>query len=486
MVRTIDTERDLRLDILNSLLGTPHRKLDGVAEQHTTMRERDPLFYGHLAVWYQRNGDVRDHKEVFTANLLVSALPEHRDAGFMLLQEFPPYQVARIVDFMKRSLDRMPRSARTAVERYLRTREANPAFFDSAVVRARKAMKHLYATLHIRPDSRANAILFRNAPPSDSLTYRLKQLAAVSDPMEQARMIVENRIPYTVAVGALRTVSPSVLVALIDAMSPQEVINNLGALKRRGALDNPDVRALVDARLDEARNDGRISAYKARVAADNADVDAATAARLEAVLDEQVKRRGRISKPTALFVDKSSSMENAIDVGRQVAALVSGIAEAGLTVFAFDTMPYPIQASGDTLADWDRAFRHITANGATSIGAPLEVMRLQRIYTEQIVLITDQEENTPPLFAQVYNAYASDLGVRPNVVILKVGRGNSNYIERQLASIGVQVDTFTFTGDYYALPNLVPLLSRPSRLELLMEILATPLPVRPDRAARVA
>lgn len=484
MVRTRYPERDMRLEILNSLLSNPHRQLDLVARQHTDMLAKDPLFYGHLAVWYQRNGDVRDHKEVFAAYLLTSPLPEHRGAGFMLLQEFPPYQVARIVDFMKRSLGKMPRSARTAVEQYLRVREANPVFFDSAVVRARKAMKHLYATLHIRPNNRANAILFKNTPPPDSVVYTLRQLAAVHEPIEQARIIVENKIPYTVAVGALRTMSQAVLIALINAMSPQEVINNLGALKRRGALEDADVRALVEARLDEARTDGRVSAYKARVAADNADVDAATLARLETVLDEQVKRRGRIVKPTALLVDKSSSMENAIEIGKQVAALVSGITEADLVVFAFDTMPYPIYSNGDTLSDWERAFRHIVANGATSIGCALELMRLQRTYVEQIVIITDQEENTPPFFTKVYEAYSNEMAIQPNVVIINV-RARASYIERQLIAAGVQVDTWTFTGDYYTLPNLVPLLSRPSRLELLVEILATPLPVRSDGIARV-
>ncbi|HEX7377802.1 MAG TPA: hypothetical protein VF278_11850 [Pirellulales bacterium] len=39
-------------------------------------------------------------------------------------------------------------------------------------------------------------------------------------------------------------------------------------------------------------------------------------------------------------------------------------------------------------------------------------------------------------------------------------------------------DAFQFTGDDYALPNLVPLISRPSRLELLMEIMEHPLPER--------
>ena len=67
----------------------------------------------------------------------------------------------------------------------------------------------------------------------------------------------------------------------------------------------------------------------------------------------------------------------------------------------------------------------------------------------------------------------------PEVVIVIVGY-TSNWVEAQLKQKQVQVDTFTFNGDYYSLPNLVPLLSRPSRLELLMEIMETALPVRDD------
>ena len=57
-------------------------------------------------------------------------------------------------------------------------------------------------------------------------------------------------------------------------------------------------------------------------------------------------------------------------------------------------------------------------------------------------------------------------------------RRRSDYLERQMRQSRVDFETFTFAGDYYALPNLVPLLSRPSRLELLMEILETSLPER--------
>lgn len=489
-VRTF--ERDLRLELLNSLLSTPHRQLDQAAKVHQEMREMDPVFYGHCGVWYFRNGDVRDHKELFVAHLLTGEMVEHRDAGYMLLQELPPYQVERAVAFMKASLNRVPRSARTAVARYLRRREADDAFFDGAAVRARKALKSLYAGLHIRPSERADAILFKDAPPVGSLPFVLKALARVDEPAEQARLILESRVPFAIAVGAVKTLTPSVLVALIETMSPQELINHMKALKERGALDHAEVRELVERKLDRARTDNRVSAYKARVAAEASGVDGDLTARLEKVTDDQVKRRGRIVRPTALLVDKSSSMTCAIELGVRLAALVSGIADESLVVYAFDTVAFPVKSAGPgcppggwAVSHWEQAFRGLKADGCTSIGASLEAMRLRKERVEQIVIVTDEGENTAPYFADVYQRYQAELAVSPSVMIVRVGQ-HTTQLEQQLRDRRVQVDTFTFTGDYYSLPNLVPLLTRPSRLELLMEILATPLPVRDDKPQKVA
>lgn len=476
------TERDLRLDMLNSLLTTPHRKLEQVAELHASLIAQDPLFYGHLAAWYFRNGEVRDHKEVFVGTLLTCAEPRLREAGFVLLQRLAPYQVARVVQFMKRVKRKLPRTARTAVTRYLRAREADPRRFDRAAVRQRKAMKSLYAGLHVKPSPRADAILFKDAPPADSLAFQLKALAKASDPVEQARAIVTHRIPYAVAIGAIEAMSPPVLVALISVMSPQEVINHLKALKGRGALDHAEVKALIDAKLAQATTDGRVSAYKAKVAAKAAGVGAETVAALDAVTEAQVKAKGSIKRPTALLVDKSSSMENAIEIGKRLAAMISVIAEAELFVYAFDRMPYPIVAEGKNLADWERAFALIRAGGTTSLGAPLAVMQQRGQRVEQIIIVTDEGENASPYFTPAYQAYCSALNVAPDVLIVKVDRA-SDYTERQLRAAQVPVETFDFKGDYYALPNLVPMLSRPSRLDLLMEVIATDLPQRRDRAA---
>lgn len=475
-------ERDLRLEVLNSLLTTPHRELSRVSELHREMIARDPVFYGHLAVWYFAEGEVRDHKEVFIGNLLVSGLAEHRGAAFVLLQKLPPYEVARVVDFVKELRGNCPRSTRTAVERYLRRREERAEMFDRAALRARKSMKHLYASLHIKPSPRADAVLFKDAPPEDSLAFTLKKLAKAQTSVEQAEIIFERKIPYTVAVGAVRKLTPVVLVALISRMSPQEVINNLASLGKRGALEHAEVKALVDEKLAQAEGSERVSAFKAMKAAEVAGVGSDVSERLGRVAGEQLKQRGRITKPTALFVDKSSSMTDAIAVGKQIAALVSGVTSAELFVYAFDSMAYPVVTEREDareLADWERAFRHLLPQGNTSIGAPLEVMRLKRQLVEQIIIVTDEGENTAPYFDSVLERYIAELKVVPDVLIVKLGM-SIDLLERKLAAANRACETFTFMGDYYSLPNLVPLLSRPSRLELLLEILETPLPKRDE------
>src|SRR5438270_2761947 len=93
-------EQDLRLEILNTLLTTPHRKLDQIWPVHQEMATQDPRFYVRLAAWYADEGDVRDHKEMFIVTLALSDFPGHRDVGLALLRGLPPYQVARVVDFI--------------------------------------------------------------------------------------------------------------------------------------------------------------------------------------------------------------------------------------------------------------------------------------------------------------------------------------------------------------------------------------------------
>lgn len=492
-------EQDLRVKLLNTLLSTPHRDLESIYALHQEMITQDPRFYVRLAAWYNQVGQVRDHKEMFVSNLALSDFPGHRDVGLALLRELPPYQVGRVLDFVKgkttqrrvkqtdgelktviekKGLFRnVPRSMKTEITRYLREREAQPERFDSMVLHARKALKRLYASLHIKPSARAQAILFEDNPPHDSRVYALKIIGQAATPAEQARAIIDNKIPYRVAASVIKNMTPSVMVALVNSMSPQELINNLASLKRQGAFDNPGIQGLIEEKLTAARSDSRVSAYKAKVAAEAVGATGDLAQQLDEVTAEQVKASGTISRPTAILIDKSGSMDVAIEIGRQLCAMVSSICEADLFAYAFDTIAYPIQPQGNTLVDWEKAMIGINAGGGTSCGVALEWMRRQKQHVEQIVMITDEWENRAPRFHDAYQAYAEEMGVRPGVILIKVGNA-STMIEDACTALGVAPNAFTFAGDYYALPNVIPLLTQPSMMELVMQILCHPLPIR--------
>ena len=516
-------EQDIRLEILNTLLTTPHRDLAKAWPVHQQMLHQDPRFYVRLAAWYNDHGDVRDHKELFVVNLSLSEDAADRDVGLALLRALPPYELVRVVDFIhgkkttrkvpiaaktkrkKQARQRLgtekpaaaaatepqfetkveefglfrnvPRSLKTEVARYLTEREADPDWFDSTVLIARKALKRLYAVLHLQPGERAQKILFEKDPPPGSRLLALRELAQAEKPADQARAIVEHRIPYRVAATVIKQMTPTVLLALIERMSPQELINNLGSLQRRGALANADLKALIDAKLEEAKTATRVSAFKADQAASAVGLPADVVKKLEAVTDTQVKAKGRITRPTALLVDKSASMEQAIELGKRIGALISSICEKELYAYAFDTLAHEVTAQGSDLALWERAFRGIKAGGSTSCGVPLTTMRKKVQYVEQIILVTDEGENTPPLFVEELKLYRTELKADPSVCLVRTP-GGSDHLEKQCRAAGIVTDVFQFSGDYYALPNLVPMLTRPSKLELLMEIMDYPLPRR--------
>lgn len=494
-------EADLRLSMLNSLLTCPHRKLDLVHPLHAELVKTDPRFYVRLAAWYADHGDVRDHKEMFVVTLALSDFPGHRDVGLAMLRELPPYQVGRVVDFIHGTAEdvktevvgpkketttvtidvglcrNIPRSLKTEVVRYLREREADADWFDSTALTARKTLKRLYALLHVKPAPRAQAVLFDECPPVGSKLAGLKALAQAEVSDEQARLIAEHDIPFRVAVGLVKTMTPKVLAALVGRMSPQEVINNLNLLTKRGAFEDATVKALIEKKLEAAKTATRVSAFKAERAIEAVPLSAEVRVKLEAVADAQVKARGRISRPTALLIDKSGSMSQAIEIGKRLGAVLAAVTDKDLFVYAFDTIAYPVEAAGADLAAWERALTGITAGGGTSVGVAVEMLRRKKQYIEQLVVVTDEEENTDPKFVPSLLKYREELKADPAVCFVKV-TGATSQLETECKKAGIATDAYHFNGDYYALPNLVPLLARPSKLDLLQEILEYPLPQR--------
>ena len=511
-------ENDVRVNIFNSFMSCPHRDTELARKIHEEIRQKDPLFYSHLASWYWKQQDqLRDHNELFSGLLVTDPFLENREVGLALFREQPPVMKDKIVQFIKGKtvkirekmtdssgmpvkvrvgnkfhdkvkitekkvgLNRsLPNCLKTEVEAYLKFLESDSEKFDSVVMRNAKELKDLYFARGPFPyphSERAQKILFEGEYPKDSRLCILKEIAAAKTPETAAELIVRNKIPYQVAVGLLDKITPSVLVALINSMTEQEVINNIASLKEKGAMDNPDTNKIIMAKLEKAKTSKKVSSLKSKTAVGTGRIkDAVLVKKLDEIADVQIQKTGTIKIPTAIFVDRSGSMEEAIEVGKRVSAFVSGITTADLYVVAFDVAPAEIKSEGKTLTDWEKAFRPIRAGGGTSVGCALQYLAVKKISVEQVVVVTDEGENQSPYFHEEYPDYVKATGVSPHVVIIHVGGGDDHAFRNYLSAARISHDVYTpNAGDNYSLPGLATLLARKSKLELVMEIMDTPL-----------
>lgn len=371
-----------------------------------------------------------------------------------------------------------PNSLKTEITRYLREREAEPDWFDATALTSRHHLQRLYRVFHIKPSDRAREIIFENKMPAGSVMAKLRDLSKLSDPIEQARAILDNKIPYRLAATVVADMSPTVILALVEVMSPQELINNLGSLKTRGAFENPDIKASIDAKLEKAKKGKNVAALKGAEAIKAAGLDEETVKAVQAVGDAQVKRRGTIKHRVALLIDKSASMHVSIEVGKQIGAMVSAVADSDLYCYVFDNMPMPIKSAGKTLADWEKALKGINPGGGTSCGVAVDMMRRQKQVVDQIIIVTDGGENQNPRFPKAYNDYCRDLSVTPSVVMVKVAGGDIDTMSAATKAANIDMDVWPFAGDYYSLPGLIPILTKTSKMDLLMDIMQWRLPIR--------
>ena len=91
-------------------------------------------------------------------------------------------------------------------------------------------------------------------------------------------------------------------------------------------------------------------------------------------------------------------MQTAIEVGKRTGAMIAGICESPLFVYAFDSMPYPLAAVGNSLTSWEKALSGVRAGGNTSCGCGISALIREKQKVEQIVIVTDEGENHSPPF----------------------------------------------------------------------------------------
>lgn len=474
---TTTKELSAKKELLRLLMRCPHRNLEETIPIFKSALDKDPLFSGKCfyALTLSEFNQIRDLAESSCAFLLTSPHSEHREAGRICFQKLEPYRAYRVSAFARKQL-KPNRQVRGAVIDYLRALELDKKRFDGAVSVAGSDLHRMYEFYHIEPSPRAQSILFDRKLPEGEVSPILLLRKAVT-PEEQAKIIVEHRIPYRQATSVLKAMTPAVWVALIEVMTPAEALNLRASIEKSDILKDPDIRELYEKKLGCVATSKRVatSTITERKSAKGKDE------RLDTILSkarqEKIDKGARISDDTLIAVDCSGSMEPAIEAARRICPHIASLCDAKLAVYCFNDTAWKLDYGKGTFEDFQRAFKLIRADGQTSLGCALKKAITDGFVPEQAVFITDQCENRSPRLADVFKVSGGDT----RFIFMNFG---SNDVAQQLESAGAEVTEFTINvsvdtpGWYSLLDNLRPLLTKGGYTQLVEKIMALVLPKR--------
>src|SRR6185436_6699668 len=315
-------ERGLtRNQIMSELTRSAHGKLSAYVPVGIKAAAQEPEFYSHLIAWDRENGQIRDSKVALPVISLSeksfpSDLIENSLAHLALLD---PRDLVRAVDFAK-SVKTEGRGVklRGLVTDYLRAREDNWSWWERTAVQHKASLKRLYALFHVKPKALADEILFKGNAPRGTIFAAIKGLSDMG-PKEAAGTILERRIPFLVAMGALgkKAEEPDLVMALIDRMSPTELVTNSKMLEKLGIKENPSLRAAYEQGLKRVAKSKKTS-LKATKAVESVK-DAGLKEKLRGVQNKQIEALGGVEGDWLVLGDKSGSMSVAIETARQIA-----------------------------------------------------------------------------------------------------------------------------------------------------------------------
>lgn len=465
-----------RNQILSQLSKSPHGKLNEYVPVGRLAAIQDPDFFAHLIAWDRINGDIRDaHVALPIVSLLSLGFPDDLlENSFAHVALMNPREFLRAYRFALEVRPNMRMlSLHRLAERYLRNLESNRYEWNRAAVQHRSVMKELYAITHVKASPDAKAILFEGYCPPGSIFEAIRTMKTMS-PEVAASEIVSRKIPFLVAQGALgaKCKNPDVLFALIQRMTPTELVSNTKMLEKWGIKTNPALRNAFQEALQRASKSKK-NVLKTSRAAEEVE-DEGLREKLRGLQDKQLQSMG-VEGNWLVLGDCSGSMDTAIELAKQIAATLAAMVKGKVWLCFFNTSPQAIDVTGASLDIIKKATRHIVANGGTSIGCGLDRMIKANQIVDGIAIVSDGGENNDPFFHTVYPKYCKFADKEPTVYLYHCGNKHPAFtVLMKAAHIDMQVFDVASNIDYYSLPNLVSTM-RTNQYSLVDEVMATKL-----------
>lgn len=205
-------------------------------------------------------------------------------------------------------------------------------------------------------------------------------------------------------------------------------------------------------------------------------------ARIKADLrKKEIMRRtsNKIEKNLLILVDRSESMENAIEVATQFCAKITPLCTADLMVIYHNDVGAIIDAEiRSEINSWTHAFRNVKAGGNVLHQRGLQTALIAGFEPEAIVMITNGDEDKNSNIIQTIVNYSNNTGVDVHVIMIGVDVGDKNTLGPRLGQSGLRFDDLVFDGDYSLFNQIGILLSGPPQQSIVERIMEIELPRR--------
>lgn len=497
-----------RKQFISTLMKIGHGKLDAYIKDGLLASEAEPELFAHFIAWNEIKGKVRDSKVAYPVIALRSVSKSDRDLAenaVAHLMKLSPRDLVRAYDFNKQ-LTGEGRAIKSGYRRmleqglrdYLQAREDHPKWWERTTLQHRESMKRLYRISHKRPSDRAQKILFEGKYPANSVFAKVANLKNMT-PQEAASVILSEKIPYEVAVGAVAKIKDKdIILALLEGMTGNQVVTNSKMLDRMGVKKDPVLNAAYQAALNRAKSDKKLNVLKAdqmlerkgpggqsvgsymMYAASPTSLSVSLPppseemqADLQQLQAHATKMLGGIEGDWLILGDCSGSMSQSVELAKKVAALITEQVKGKVWLIFFNTYPTPFDVTGKTFFQIQEMTQRIRSGGGTSIGCGLDYIKANGHEVDGIVIVSDGGDNTHPMFGTAYKSYCEKIGRQPTVYFYDVG-GDYDSLMPQLPGVIEKFDLRHGKVDYYSLPNTIATL-RTNKYSMIDEIMATPL-----------
>src|SRR4051812_19525148 len=284
---------------------------------------------------------------------------------------------------------------------------------------------------------------------------------------EICETIVSQRLRYKDAVGRLPAdvgLTPAIMVALLPTLSDRDLRQLTPTLEELGLLAVPEIRAKWDQAiatstdqrgLNIARN-VRDAGLKDKLA-DSAD-NAARKAVAQAT--------GEVDLRVMFLVDKSGSMQNAIDASKDaLAKILAGFSLDKLHVAAFDTVGQVLRPKATTRLAVQHMLAPLRGEGGTLHGAAVQALHRDGVRVPAtakliVIVVGDAQGESGQAFAGVFRALGYTVAA---MAFLQAGGTGATVRDcaRELAVPYSEINVAVFDVPYHVPRVLSALLEAP-------------------------